>query len=408
MRRSLSNTTNQDLNTQPLNSRLHDFLASLPENIQRPQSSGVVANQTGLNRAICQATAMPIEFPPLQDIVFPGDSVAVVLQKDLPNATSLLSAVLSELLGCNIEPTDVTIVVAREMAKQFGISADSFAGEFQLDHENSFHPIAISVHDDSDENSVCFLAADAKGNSIQVNRILFDADFVLPLGTPNAGENISSDCVYPEFSDKATKKRFQKGKNSDAVLRGEVRMANDNLGVFFVVQAITGRGSEVVDVIAGKRDDVLFAAKQKSDSLWNLETSPSSELILATIEKNPEDQTWEDFANAVATSDSVGGSGPIIIWSEINRQPLKEVREACDAAFEQGPAPKLSAPMRRLATILESRRVYLRSRLNQNTVEELGLGYFENENDVERLLSDCEHGILIRDAQRCIVGAEGQ
>ena len=58
-----------------------------------------------------------------------------------------------------------------------------------------------------------------------------------------------------------------------------------------------------------------------------------------------------------------------------------------------------------LAEILSERPVYLRSRLNRNAVEELGLGFVETSDEVLRIAEPHSDCLLIRDAHKCQIKA---
>ena len=93
--------------------------------------------------------------------------------------------------------------------------------------------------------------------------------------------------------------------------------------------------------------------------------------------------------------------GPIVIWSDIVKNPDRNIRKACMSQFEDGISPKLPGTLQRLAAIVKDRPVFLRSGLNRNLVEELGLGFVETAAQVVRIAEPYPTGVVIRDAHKC-------
>lgn len=365
-------------------------------------------------KSIAESVESPVgDHPPLSQSVFAGDQVAVVIQADLVQPKSVVEQVLRCLMETNVEPTDITVVLSEKTGGAFELALPApsteekpFDPEYQHPLDNEFRSVNFLMHDSNDEQSVAYIAANAVGLPVKINRCIVDADIVLTIGSPrpNQSDEDVADCVYPEFSNDETRQRYFERKDSVHDRTLEMQLANDMLGVFFTIQLVTGIGDHIANVVSGERWTATSLARTECEQLWQVDTVGDADMAVATIETEPSQQRWKDFAQALIAANSVAvGSGPILIWSEIFERPKAEFRKAFNQSFETGKASKLSRTLQNVAGILAERQVFLKSRLSQNLTEELGLGYFERYSDVERLISGQTSGVLIRDAHLCQV-----
>ncbi len=390
------------------------MFAQLPDDkFAKPQIGENVEAPIDLPKVMKQALAAPENFPPLNESVFPGDSIAVVLQSDLPHPRLVLAALIEQLSSLRVAMSDIVVVITRRTADQLGLNPEVFEipehnkpegkrpAIFPVEFE--FNSINFQVQDPENQSGHAYLVANAEGDPIHINRILVDADVVLPIGFPKPGTaSQQGDCIYPDFSHESTRHRFSNGDSSLVSRWQEIELANDSLGAFLSIQIVCGPGDTIRQVCCGSRHDVLKSARVATNQLWAFEWSTRSEVVVATIESNPVDQNWDDFANAVVSASLVSNSdGPIVIWSDIVKNPDRNIRKACMSQFEDGISPKLSGSLQRLAAIVKDRPVFLRSGLNRNLVEELGLGFVETAAEVVRIAEPYATGVVIRDAHKC-------
>ncbi len=351
--------------------------------------------------------------PPLSQSVFAGDRVAIVLQADLPQARQVVECLLTQLMETNIEPTDITVVISPLMASQFGLASvavEPKTSETEHQHplDNEFRLVSFLVHDSHDEYGVAYIAANEQGLPVKVNRTIVDADVILPIGSPRPDDGDAlSDCIYPEFCHDETKHRYRDRISSIKERRAEIELANDHLGAFYTIQLVAGAGGQILDTITGERHAAIQKAEQESRQAWAISPIASAEMVIATIETEPSQQSWKDFAKAVVAANLVANSsGPIVIWSEIDEQPKSEIRKALNESFESASRTRLSGLMQVVAGIAAERQIFLKSRLNQSVVEELGLGFVASVADIERLMHGQPSGIMLRDAHLCQVQRE--
>jgi len=355
----------------------------------------------------------PLFYPPINQWLFPGDSLAIVLQSNLPNAAEVIKELVGFLKEMEINTDDIVVVVTSQMAEQFGITAQQ---QQQTESEiatgtppaiikvdiGDGEELSFQVHDPSNTYGLAYLAANEAGDPVHINRLLADADVVLPIGCPTPGDQQRYDCLYPDFGSADRLEQFKAGSGSVAGRTKEIELANDNLGTFFALQIVTAPGGQIADVVSGVRKDAFEHSKRSADELWAVDVVPDRQTVLATIEEKGRSQSWEDFADAAINAANVSnGNGPIVVWTSIDQPVDRNTRKALLAQFDESISSKFSVRQRSLASIVSERPIFLRSALTQSKTEELGLGYVDSESDVLRVLAKFDSGVLLRDAHRC-------
>ena len=387
----------------------------LPEKFIRPLPSSKEIAGEGLAEALAEAVAHPVNFPALNESVFPGDRVAIVLQSKICQPLALLKGMIEMLLDCGIEPADIEILVTRETARSIGanpeaaVMGDLIPGS-ETESSESFGAIPLTVHDPADEHSMAYLAASEAGLPIMVNRKIVDADVVIPIGFPttkDSGEiSLVDHSIYPRFSNQESIYRYQKQMDSESVLNGEVRLVNSNLAAYVGIQVVRGPGQAIREVLYGNRDEIVEMAQQRMADAWTIDRQSDTGMTVVTIEDESESQSWNDFARALVVANRVAeSSGPIVVWSELKQTPTSAVRKACTAEFGAD-VGQLSDELREVSSIVAERGVYLKSRLSQTVVEDMGIGFISAAEDLSRMIGSIESGIFIRDAHRCHVNLE--
>ena len=354
----------------------------------------------------------PLFYPAADQWLFPGDSLAILLQSNLLQAPKVIQSFLQYVGEQRIDSDDIVIVISPQMADQFGITAQQLK-QSASEVANAMPPaliqvevgdqkISFQVHDPANSYGLAYLAANEAGEPVHVNRLLADADVVVPIGCPTPGDQQRYDCLYPDFGSAQRLEKFKAKYGTINQRQQEIELANDNLGTFFSVEIVTGPGGQIAAVFAGARKDVFEHSKQLADELWTVNFVPGCQTVLATVEEPGRQQTWDDFADAVINAANLSnGSGPITVWTTIDQPADRNTRKALMAQFDDSIIAKLSVRQRSLASIVSERPIFLKSELSQSQTEELGLGYIESANDVESVLAKFDSGVLLRDAHRC-------
>ena len=122
-------------------------------------------------------------------------------------------------------------------------------------------------------------------------------------------------------------------------------------------------------------------------------------------------QTWANLARTIrAAAQLVEADGTIAICTELNARPGTALRKMIGAdsldsaarAIKKDVSPDALAASQ-LVSALQNVKVYLLSGLDEQLVEDLGLGYISSPDEVTRLASRHNSCIAIENAQRVIV-----
>lgn len=387
------------------------MLDKLPKHISEPQASSS-GSAKPLSAVIASALDQPLDYPAVNEWMFPGDGVVIVLQANLPRPVEVVGVVLDYCQREGIELDDVSLVVAPVMAAQFGISSGQLIqteAEIANGEPPKILPVKIDgrslncqVHDQNNTFGLAYLAANEAGDAVHVNRQLVDADVVFPIGSPTSGSSAEGhDTVYPDFGSIDRAEPFRARTDSAEQRADEIRLANDNLGSFFSLQVVFSPGGEVSHALSGQRTQVVAVATEFANQQWTIESVQDADLVIATIEEPGREQTWDDFASALTTAaGAVEGDGPIVVWSEIDQAPDPDTCRALQRQFDESETSELPKQLKSVAAIAAERPVFLHSSLPQSSIEELGIGFIADEDDVYRIAVKATKGVLLRDAHR--------
>ena len=174
-------------------------------------------------------------------------------------------------------------------------------------------------------------------------------------------------------------------------------------------------------MLAGEVHSVARRGRQLYRAAWHHRVPQRASLVVAAIEGGPDQQTWENFARALdAASHAVGEDGSVVLCTDLQCRPgpaLQRLAGGDDEAtlwrlLQRERSPDAIAAVL-LAQVLQRTKVYLVSGLDSDTVEELGLGYIADEEQLRRLAREHDSWVLLGSAERAALeagepdGAEG-
>ena len=377
-----------------------------------PQAESDDQVEFDLQAELRSAFKDPIMYPAFTESVFAGDSVAIVLQDDLVGPREVLESLIAQFEESNVSPADISVVISEATARALGAQP----ADYQLPPETKdeqpplmfplkfgFNTIQCQVHDPSNVAGLAYLAANEAGDPVYANRLLVESDVVIPVVAALPGDgNRQIDGIYPCFSGVAAQERLASAEVSGLAKRLEVALANDTLGVFFVVQLVDGPGGKLSQVFCGERTRVAAKARETANRNWSFDYVGEAEMVVASIESEGDRQTWDDIVAAVLLADRVMvDDGPIVVLTEVKKKPNRQIAKALQAQFEDGPTGKTTEELQALASVVESRSVFLQSRLAPSVVEDLGLAPLDSLKQVNRIAEAVSTGLVIRDAHKC-------
>ena len=360
--------------------------------------------------ALAAAVAAPLDFPPLAQSVFPGDRVVLAVEEGVPQAAAIVEAVVRALLDAGSEPGDICVLQATA-------DADFSAAELQKRFpERDGRGVEVVVHDAKTREGLSYLAADEAGEPIYINRRLFDADVVLPIGCLRLDTSLGyygvNGTLYPAFSDLPTQERFRATgvdptPEQIATRRHEADEVAWWLGVLMSIQIVPAAGGSVLHVLAGAPESVHRRGNALCNEAWNCQVPRRAELVVAAIEGDRGQQSWENVGRALAAaSRAVTDDGAIALCTELADRPgpaLQWLGRAKDLPTALRHIRKQRSPdagaAHELAQALQRVQVYLLSRLDESVVEELGVAPVSAAAEIARLASRHRSCILLANAQ---------
>jgi nickel-dependent lactate racemase len=362
------------------------------------------ASLTDLPAAVRQSLAHPLDFPSLEQALVPGDKVVLALDAQVPQGPAVVQAVANSLEQWGVSQKDVTVLVA---------TVEDQAACRQANQQSE-----VLLHNPAKRDQMAYLAATPAGEPLYLNRVLCDADVVIPIAAVEmqAGGAKASDGLYPVFSAaKAQPVSRQKGRNRAA--NGKHRHESADrpdvswlLGVQCMVQVVPGPGQSASAVLAGEPAATRRESRRRCSAAWQFDVPGPASLVVAAVEGDASQQTWEQVGRALAAATrAVAEDGAIVVCCELNEEPgpaLKALAESDDrhAALKairraQLPDAKVAA---RLVRACNRARVYLLSQLADDIVEELGMAPVQEPAEVARLASRYENCLLLANAQHAL------
>ncbi len=319
-----------------------------------------------LPESVALGFAEPVDFPPIAQAVLAEDRIAIAVELDTPCGLEVARLVAAQFVAQGIARENIQIVCA----DQEGDPGDDFV-----------------VHDPSDSEQQAYLLVDREGVACYVNRLLFEADVVVPIGTGDGGRIRNSLCAG--FCDQETKKYLDRMKPEHA--SAMERMYDDNLGVFWQVRIVTAPGDEILQVLVGASEAVLEKAGQIGTEAWALKIGSSADLVVASIESSC-CQTWSHLRQAILNAAKVANEDAIIVLCTELRGKPSATWPMVDADHQDIDED--------LADVFRGHHVYLASRLTQDSTEKFGFGYIDDSSQIQKLIDQKESCLLLRDAHR--------
>lgn len=365
--------------------------------------------------AVPQALAEPLAYPALMQSILPSDHVVVALESGVPQASEVVGAVVCSLIDGGVDPDGITVLRTQTDA-QTGLGDPAPWIDAAVRKR-----LTLVTHDPTARQSMAYLAATEAGEPIHLNRILTDADVVLPVGcvqarTAGRFRSVASH-VYPSFSDQRTLLRFRAVEARTAQtaqrkqLAQEVRHVSWLLGLTFTIQVVPGPGDRILHVLAGELSTVHRRARELYETAWRCTVPHRARLVVAAIEGGADQQTWHNVGRAIAAAGAlVEDGGAIAVCSDLASSPGPALQRLASAPTRQEALrqirkeqPADALPAAQLAQVLERAKVYLLSRLDETLLEDLEIAPINESDELVRLAQRYDSCILLSNASRAMV-----
>jgi len=213
-----------------------------------------------MKQIITVAFSNPVSFPHISQVVYPGDKVAFAADAFVVGQPELLANIVAEVIGVGLDAKDMTVLMLEQERKMY---EQPFRNALPK-HYRSL--IRVAAHNPLDPQSLAMLAVAKDDSPVMLNRVLVDADVVIPVEryevAPGRGCFGIHSVIYPRFADAETQKRFlfsEAKKNRKillATLVDEVGEVADYLGVLMTVQILANSHNEIQQIIVGDTKEI--------------------------------------------------------------------------------------------------------------------------------------------------------
>jgi len=360
---------------------------------------------------VARALAQPLGYPPLVRSTTPGDRVVLTLGPDVPRVAEIVAAVVRCLVYSGVDPDGVAVL-------QAGAAAND---PCRLIPDELGRRITLITHDPTRREELAYLAATRSGEPILLNRAIHDADLVLPIGClqgrTTAGYHGVCGSFYPVFSDQRTALRYRRPVSLDARggksrrLLEEVNEVGWLLGIALTIQVVPGAGDGILHVLAGEVHSVDDRGRRLYDEAWGCSVPRRASLVVAAIEGGCAQQTWQNFGRALAAAEVLTEDGGAIAVCCDLAAPLGPALQRLAGARSRREAlaridkdrPEDALPAAQLVRALDRGAVYLLSRLDESTVEELDVTHIAEARELARLVQSHDSCILLANAPNAVV-----
>jgi hypothetical protein len=365
-------------------------------------------------RLVREALENPCQYPPLRQAVVPGDQVVVALDLGVPEAGGVLQAVCETLLQAGVESGSITVLTADEA----GPSVRGWA----------LPPgIAWAVHDPDDRSHLAYLASTTQGRRVYLNRLLTDADVVVPVGRlaydALLGYRGPWSLLFPGLSDRATERSFQAISADDWPDRahpsqalGESAEVSWLLGSQFHVGIVAGTHAPV-EAVAGLDSLVRSEGAHQLDRAWTFEAEQRADLVLVGIGQPGMPATLENLAAGLTNAARlVERGGKIVVLSRAEGRigPALQRLFALDdprlapAALRDHQSDPDYALARQVARAMAWADIYLLSALDSQAIDDSPLVALGHPEEARRLVAACRSCLLLSQAEWARVRVAGE
>ena len=178
------------------------------------------------------------------------------------------------------------------------------------------------------------------------------------------------------------------------------------LGVNFTVQVVPAAGDGVLHVLSGQSESVRSRGRDLYRAAWSWPTQCRASLVVAAIEGDAGQQTWENVGCALQVADGfVEADGAIAVCCDLAAKPGPALRRMAHAQWRQSAVrhverqPAVDAvPAVQLAHALNRHKVYLLSRLDPSVVEDLDVIPIAGADELLRLARQHPSCLLLSNA----------
>ena len=370
---------------------------------------------SSLGELLAQGLESPLNYPSLRQAVVPGDRVTLVVDRQTPQAETLVLGVWSKLEAYGVNAEDVTILVPA------AITPGGNPDLRRLLPAGVREQIALKTHDPTDEKSLGYLATTTGGERIYLNQDLLNADLPILIGAVGfdsvLGYRGGGSAIYPGLSSvEAIRKSIGQGHEELAPddarpLRQMVDEVIWLMGLQYAVQVVPAVGDGVSEIVVGQVDAAFQKACTHLKETWTLPTDARSGMVIVAVDQDANGHSWFQLGAALDVARQlVSREGRIVALTELRSdltpgiQLLREVRSPRDALKPlRDHQPLDMVPASQIAKTLDWAGVSLLSNLPGDLVEELGMLPLDQTEELQRLVESEDSIAVVQSGQHVCV-----
>jgi lactate racemase len=348
----------------------------------------------------------PRDFPALRQAVVPGDRVVVAWDPTIAEPGPVLEALARVCEAAGVEDGGLTVLTPPHGSERLRNVLPRGA--------------ALVAHDPDDRAQLAYLATTKQGRRVYLNRLLTDADLVIPVGRLGfdalMGYRGPWSAVFPSLSDRETM-RAQRATLRDETKETERGFASPWLAESFEVGWLLGTqfhlglipgSSGLFEVVAGLDSAVRDRGIASLEQHWRFDAESRAEMVVVGIGRPGIVTTIEDLAEGLATASRlVQHGGKIVVLSRATGEigpALKRLivaddpkRAATALRGHEGDDDFVAA--RRFADALSRADVFLLSGLPRPLVEDLSIVAIERPEQARRLVAQSGSCLFVNQAE---------
>ena len=368
-----------------------------------------------VRQSMRQALSEPEDFPAVCEAIVEGDRIVIAVDPNLPDLIACVVGALDAIASQNAGQIDVLLGEdgSPEILERLQVSVADQA--------------TVHLHDPDNSEMLGYLAASEAADPIYLNRLLLEADFVLPLAIarPSGALDPSSETggIFPQFADRNSQQRHrelkfrQRPRSSKAASESDAAMeAAWLLGLQMIVEVLPTVDARAAEIVAGTALGVRKRLASATEACWRQSAPQMPTLVIAIVDGGTQQQNWNNLARAVdVASRLVDVGGTIAVCCDVTQTPGRSLRRlGSDASFEEtlkmlrkDRSPDAFAA-NLLVRVREEYRILLATGLPSESLEDLGLGAIESVSGLQHLVDQHPTTAIIRGAQFCVAATENR
>lgn len=364
----------------------------------------IAAGSIEIPQAIALAMEKPIDFPPINQALVPGDRVAIAVHENLPHAVSFVESIVDWILQQQLD--DLRISVILPSGRQ--VQAESLIESLKQKHPEYLQAddprCRVICHDPDNQQNLEYIAASDQAEPIYLHRDLVEADFVIPVYRwlePQDPRGHDPYVVLPAFADRATMNRHAKSWfKQSGLIRNTPKTASESgwlAGIQFAIAALANQEGKIAMIASGTPLKVDRTCRETIATTGNteaIENAAGFDLIVAQLVDDPQSPNWSDVASAAHSAERwLNPAGRIVVVAT----QIDEISPGIAALASDDPDEELQQSLLEsnlkdafaaavLRGIQSRRSIYVQSKVDPEALESLGFASIRDPNELERLM----------------------